>query len=302
MIEAGRVYVSFGSPFNGCLDATTGAVLWQRTDFVCNHFRGAGSSPALFQNLLFLHFDGSDRQYVVAMDKNTGKTVWQTNRSVDFQDLDPSTGQPDREGDWRKAFSTPVMLEVGGKRQLISLGSMALYAYEPETGQEIWRVEAIRSHSGSPRPVVGHGLIFAPMGMGRELWAVRPDGHGVVTDSHVVWKYARAIPGRASLLLVGDLLFMIDDGGVAACVEAKTGTERWRQRVGGNYSASPIHANGKVYFFSEEGKTTVIDAAPEYREVAVNELDSGFMASPAVSGHALFVRGKTHLYRIERDH
>jgi outer membrane protein assembly factor BamB len=299
VIEAGRLYVSFGAPFSGCLDSATGAVLWQRTDFVCNHFRGAGSSPFIHGDRLFLHFDGADRQYVVALDKHTGKTLWQTNRSIDFQDIDPSTGQPDREGDWRKAYSTPVMLEAAGKLQLISLGSMALYAYDPDTGQELWRVEAVRSHSGSPRPVMGHGLVFAPMGMGRELWAVRPDGRGVVTDSHVLWKYGRAVPGRASILLVGELIFMVDDGGVAACVDAKTGTERWRQRVSGNYSASPIHASGKVYFFSEEGKTTVIDAAADYREIAVNELDGGFMASPAVSGDALFVRSKTHLYRLE---
>jgi len=299
VIEEGRVYVSFGSPCNACLDSKTGEVIWQRTDFVCNHFRGAGSSPFLYKHLLILHLDGSDRQYVVAMDKNTGKTVWKTDRTVDFHDLDPSTGQPNREGDLRKAFSTPVIAQTQGKPLLVSLGSMALYGYDPLTGQELWRAEAIGSHSGACRPVLGHGLIFSPMGSGLELWAVRPDGRGVVTDTHVAWKYKRGVCRRPSLVLVDDLLFMVDDSGVATALEAKTGKEVWKQRLGGNYSASPISCAGKVYFFDQDGKSTVIKASRQYEVLAVNRLDDGFMASPAVSGNALFLRTKSALYRIE---
>jgi outer membrane protein assembly factor BamB len=299
VIEEGRVYVSFGAPCTACLNSSTGEVIWQRTDFVCNHFRGAGSSPLIYKHLLILHFDGSDRQYVVAMDKRTGKTVWKTDRSVDFHDLEAGTGQPNREGDLRKAFSTPVIADVQGRPLLISLGSMALYGYDPLTGEERWRAEAIGSHSGACRPVLGHGLVFSPMGAGVELWAVRPDGHGVVTDTHVAWKYKRGVPRRPSLLLVDDLLFMVEDGGVATCVEAKTGKEVWKQRLGGDYSASPIYCGGKVYFFNQDGKATIIKASREYQVIAVNRLEDGFMASPAVSGRALFLRTKSALYRIE---
>jgi outer membrane protein assembly factor BamB len=299
VIEEGRVYVTFGSPYIGCLDSESGDVVWQRTDFVCNHFRGAGSSPFLYKNLLIQHYDGSDRQYVVALDKKTGETIWQTERTVDFQDIDPETGGPGREGDLRKAFSTSVIAEVGGKPILISLGSMALYAYEPETGKEIWRVEKPGCHSGSGRPVLGHGLVFVPMGTCRELWAVRPDGRGCVTDSHVVWKHTRAVPHRSSPILVGDHIFMVDDNGVAACVAAGTGKELWCKRLGGNFSASPICAEGRIYFCDESGKATVIAASPEYEILAVNELQDGFMASPAVTGKSLIVRTKTALYRIE---
>lgn len=302
VLEEGRVYVSFGSPYTACLDGQTGEVIWDRTDFVCNHFRGAGSSPFIYKNLLILHFDGSDYQYVAAMDKATGETVWKTDRSVDFQDLDPETGKPKLDGDLRKGYSTPVIAEVDGKPVLISLGSTALYAYEPETGKELWRVEARGAHSGSSRPVVGHGLVFAPMGQGKgPLWAIRPDGRGVVTDSHVVWEVERSVPKRSSILLVGGLLFMVDDNGVAACVEAATGDLKWRERLGGDYSASPIHADGKIYFCDQDGKSTVIEAGPEYRVLAENQLDEGSMASPAVSGAALYLRTKTDLYRIENQ-
>jgi outer membrane protein assembly factor BamB len=299
VVEAGRLYVSFGSPYNGCLDLESGEVIWERKDFVCNHFRGAGSSPFIFKDLLIQHFDGSDLQYVVAMNKETGETVWKTDRSVDYQDRDPDTGEIYREGDQRKAYSTPVIVNVKGKPLLISLGSMALYAYDPMTGKEVWRVEAIDSHSGSCRPVLGHGLVYAPMGMDRELWAVRPDGQGNVTESHVVWKYTRDVPSRSSPILVDDLLFMVNDKGVAACVEAKTGKEVWRERLGGNYSASPIHARGRIYFCNEDGECSVVQASRTFRVLAVNQLDDGFMASPAVSENALFLRTRSHLYRVE---
>jgi outer membrane protein assembly factor BamB len=298
VIEEGRVYVSFGSPYTACLNSETGTVIWERTDFVCNHFRGPGASPFIYKNLLILHFDGSDHQFVVAMDKQTGKTVWKTDRTVDYHDLDPSTGKPNREGDFRKAYSTPVIAEVQGQPLLISLGSMALYGYDPLTGAERWRADAIGSHSGACRPVVGHGLVFVPMGAGLELRAVRPDGHGVVTDTHVVWKQKRGTPRRPSPLLVDDLLFLVDDGGVASCLEAKTGKEVWKERLGGNYSASPIYSGGKIYCFDQDGKGTIIKAGRKYEVLAVNRLDNGFMASPAVSGNALFLRSKTDLYCI----
>jgi outer membrane protein assembly factor BamB len=299
VIEKGRVYVTFGSPYTGCLDSRTGKVLWERTDLVCNHFRGAGSSPVIYKDLLILHFDGSDCQYLLAFDKHTGKTRWKTPRTVDFQDLDPETGKPKIDGDFRKSFSTPLVIEVQGKPVLISLGSMALYAYEPETGKELWRVESPGSHSGCTRPVAGNGLVFSPIGYMAPIWGVRPDGRGVVTHSHVAWRYETSVARRSSLLLVGDWLFDLNADGFAACLEAKTGKELWRERLGGNFSASPILAQGKIYCFDEKGKTTVIEASPKFRRLAVNLLDDGFMASPAVSGKALYLRTKSSLYRIE---
>ena len=300
VVEEGRLYVSFGSPYNACLDPATGDVLWERTDFVCNHFRGPGSSPFLYKKLLILHFDGSDEQYVVALDKETGKTVWRTDRTVDYQDTDPETGKIESEGDWRKAYSTPIIAEVQGRDLLVSLASMALYGYEPANGKELWRVEFAGSHSGSCRPVFSHGLIYATTGADAELWAVRPGGQGVVTDTHVAWKHPRvAVPRRSSLVVVEDSIYMVDDSGVGACLDAKSGKLIWKKRLGGNFSASLLHANGRIYCFDQEGKATVIQASRKYKVLAENQLDEGFMASPAVSGNALFVRTRTHLYRIE---
>jgi outer membrane protein assembly factor BamB len=298
--EPGRVCVTFGSPGTACLDPKSGKVLWARRDLECNHYRGAGSSPIFFGDLLIMHFDGSDLQYLVALDKKTGKTVWKTDRSIDFQDLGPD-GKPAAEGDLRKAFATPHITTVNGKPLLISSGAKATYGYDPLTGKEIWRVEERNNHSASTRPVVGHGLIYFSSGFPRaHLLAVRPDGQGHVTSSHVAWSTSRSVPSKPSLLLVGDLLYMITDAGVASALDAKSGELIWTARVGGTFSASPVSAEGRIYFFDEDGKTTVIEAGREYKVLATNTLDEGFLASPAIAGKALFVRTKTHLYRIEQ--
>ena len=299
VIEAGRVYVTFGSPGTAAIDTATGKVMWERRDLECNHFRGAGSSPILFGNLLVMHFDGSDVQYVVALDKRTGKTVWKTNRTVDFQDLDPN-GKIKADGDFRKAFATPQIVMAGNDPVLVSPGSRATYGYDPLTGKELWRVEEPTSFSSSTRPVSGNGLVYYTTGWNTgQILAVKPDGRGDVTGSHVVWRVARGAPKKPSLLLLGDLLLMGNDSGVVTCLDARTGAEVWTARLTDSYSASPVAADGRVYFFSEDGKTTVIEAGRAFKVLAENTLAEGFMASPAIDGKALYLRTRSHLYRIE---
>ncbi|MDQ3623700.1 MAG: PQQ-binding-like beta-propeller repeat protein [Verrucomicrobiota bacterium] len=312
VIEEGRLYVTYGSPGTACIDTRTGKVLWERRDFVCNHYRGAGSSPILWGDLLIMHFDGSDVQYVVALDKKTGKTVWKTDRSVDFKDLDKD-GKPVGEGDLRKAFATPHVIEHGGRPLLLSSGAKAHYGYDPQTGREVWRVEELDQHSASTRPVTAHGLAFFQTGFSKgQLLAVKlpalgksSDAPTVLGESQLAWRLKRSIPNKPSATLAGDLLFLIDDGGIASCVEAKTGTVIWTQRVEGNYSASPILAPGspgqagRLYVCSENGKVAVLAVDREFALLADNQLGDGYMASPAVAGKALFLRSKTHLYRIE---
>lgn len=299
VLEEGRAYVTFGSPGTACIDTRTGQVLWERRDLQCNHYRGAGSSPIIYENLLIMNFDGSDLQYVIALDKQTGKTVWKTNRSIDYKDLGPD-GQPAAEGDLRKAFSTPHVTEVAGQPLLISQGAKAIYGYDPRTGAEQWRVEERQNHSASARPVVGRGLVFVLTGWGQgQLLAIKPGGRGDVTGSHIAWRTTKGVAKKPSLLLVDDLIYMINDGGVATALETTSGRQVWSERIGGNYSSAPLFAGGHLFLFSEEGKATVLVPGRDFKKVAENTLATGFMASPAVTDQALILRTKTHLYRIE---
>lgn len=299
VIEPGRVYVSFGSYGTACLDMATRQTVWQRTDLPCRHFRGPGSSPILFENLLILTMDGVDVQYLAALDKRTGQTVWKTDRTTAWDDLD-ADGKPKLEGDLRKAFSTPLVLDLQGKPMLVSSGSKAIYGYDPRTGRERWKV-CHGSHTAASRPVFAQGLVMFVTGMGKpEAWAVEPNGQGDVTGSHVAWKSTtKTVSKTSSPVTAGDLLFMVSDDGVLCCLEIATGRELWKQRLGGSFVASPICADGRLYFCNEEGGTTVIKPGRSYELLAANSLEAGCMASPAVSGRALFLRTKTHLYRIE---
>jgi outer membrane protein assembly factor BamB len=182
---------------------------------------------------------------------------------------------------------------------MISPASKALYAYDPRTGRELWKVRHT-AHTAVLRPVFGQGLAVFCTGLGKpELWAVRTDGQGDVTDTHVAWKVERGAPKTPSPILVDDLLYMVSDDGAVACLEAATGKEVWRERIGGQYAASPVYADGRLYFFSQQGKTTVLKAGRAYEVLATNTLEAGFMASPAIAGKAFSLRTKTHLYRIE---
>ena len=299
VIEEGRVYVTFGSPGTACIDTKTGAVLWQRTDFVCNHFRGAGSSPIIHGDLLYLNFDGSDFQFVAALDKKTGRTAWKVNRSIDYQDLDAS-GQPTAQGDFRKAFSTPQVIMQDGRPILLSSGAKAHYAYEVATGAEIWRLEEREQHSASSRPIVAHGMVYLQTGFSKsQLLAVKLGGRGVLDVSQVAWREKKNVPSKPSIIVHEDLVYLVDDAGIVSCLEAKTGTEVWRERIPGNYSASPLLAAGHLYFFSEAGQVTVLEPGRTFKKIAENKFETGFMASPAVSGKALYLRTRTHLYRVE---
>jgi outer membrane protein assembly factor BamB len=136
--------------------------------------------------------------------------------------------------------------------------------------------------------------------MQSQLLAVRYDGKGDVTDSHIVWRSDRQIPKMPSPLLVGDELYVVSDNGITTCFDAHTGDQLWRERLGGNYSASPIYADGRIYFFSREGDTTVIRPGKKFELLAANHLDGRFMASAAVAGKAFILRTDKHLYRVAK--
>lgn len=300
VIEPGRVYVHFGSYGTACLDTITGEMLWQRRDLPCRHFRGPGSSLILFENLLIVTMDGVDVQYLVALDKATGRTVWKTDRTAEWNDLD-AEGKPRDEGDLRKAYSTPLVVEVNGAQQMLSVGAKAVYGYDPASGRELWNIPT-RGFSGAAGPVYGRGIAYMISGFGRtELLAIRLDGKGQTPEPHVIWDTSSGMPRTPSPLLIDDLIFTVSDTGTVMCLDAATGERIWRNRAPGHHAASPLCADGRIYCFNQDGKTTVFKAARQYEMLATNTLDGGFMASPAVSGKALFLRTKTHLYRIEAE-
>lgn len=296
-IEPGRVYVHFGSYGTACLDTATRKVLWQRADLPCRHFRGPASSVILFENTVILTMDGADVQYLIALDKQTGKTVWKTDRSVVFNDAEGFQGFA-KEGDLRKAHSTPLIVDVDGRPQMFSPGAKAAYAYDPRTGRELWMVRYL-AWSAAPRPVVGGGLALILTGLGSsELLGIRLGGQGDVTDTHIAWRIPKAAK-TASPVLVDGLLYMVNDDGAMNCVEIPSGNVVWKERLAGNYAASPIVADGRIYACNQQGKTFVLKPGRTFDALATNVLDTGCMASPAVDGKALILRTKTHLYRIE---
>ena len=302
VIEPGRVWVHFGSYGTACIDTKTLKTIWSRNDLPCRHYRGPGSSPILWGDLLILTFDGADQQYVTALDKKTGKTVWRTDRSTKFTDLDEQ-GNVTREGDFRKGFATPLIVDNGGKPQLVSIGSMSAFGYDPATGKELWNLPQ-PGHTPAPSPVFDKGMTFIINGRGGAviMSAVKVDGQGDVTDSKVVWKNSDEIlPHEPSPIIVDGLMYLMTNNGTLSCLEAATGTVVWSERLGGNYVTSPIYADGRLYFCSTQGKCYVTGVGREYKLLATNDLDGSFMASPAVAGKSLILRTKTHLYRIEES-
>jgi outer membrane protein assembly factor BamB len=288
VVEPGRLYCHFQQA-TVCLDTRTGKILWKRHIPVA-YSVGAGSSPVVYDDLLILICDGIDTQFVTALNKDTGETVWKTARPP-FRT---------EEVQQRKAYSTPLIIRHEGRDQLIAPGAQWFISYDPRTGEEIWRVDHGDGFSNVPRPLFGHGMVYLCTGFGtKQLWAIRVDGQGDVTDTHVVWKERSQIPTNPTPLLAGELVFVISDTGVGSCLDARTGKSYWKQRIGGNHSASPICVSDRVYFFSQEGETKVIRAAADYEELAENHVAGRIMASPAVLPDALLLRTDTRLLRIE---
>lgn len=282
-----RVYVHFGAQGTAALDRQ-GNVLWRNADLKYRQWHGNGGSPVLVDDLLIFNCDGADVQFIVALDRATGRVVWKTERNIDVER--------------RYSYCTPLLIHVDGQAQLISPAAGAVMAYEPRTGKEIWRVRLDDGYSNVPRPVFGHGLVFVSNSTDHpHLLAIRPGGQGDVTATRIAWRMRRAVPLTSSPLLVGDELYMVSDTGVATCLQATTGKVHWRERLGGEYSASPLHADGKVYFQSDDGTATIIKAGPKFEVIARNQLDERVLASYAAVDGALLIRAEGHLYRISAD-
>lgn len=299
VIEEGRLYCHFGTLGTFCVDTANGKVLWKNTDAALKlmHENGPGSSLVPWRDKLVFHGDGSDVQFVAALDKQTGRLAWKTGRS----------GEMNRNPQLRKSYATPLIVELAGKPVLFSQGANWLYGYDPANGKELWKVSyGTLGFSLSARPVAGHGMFYMSTGFAKpQLMAVKCEG---AEPPEIAWSFTKGAPTMPSPLLVGDELYFVNDGGILVCLDARTGAENYRERLanettkrmGGTYNASPLVADGRLYIFNREGVTHVIAPGKQFRKLADNKLEGQVMASPAAVDGALFIRTDQALYRIEQ--
>jgi hypothetical protein len=288
VLEPGRAYFHFGTFGTVCVDTLSATVLWTNSTLRIMHENGPGSSPILVGDLLVFHLDGSDTQSIAALSKKSGQLAWRTARSGAMAD----------HIQLRKSYATPMRIPLDGQDTILSQGADWLYAYDPVDGRELWKLKyGSLGFSLSSRAVSGHGMIFLATGyMRSEMQAIRLNGRREPVHA---WKYAKGAPTMSSPLLVGDELYFISDsGGMLTCLDARTGTELYRERLGGSHSASPIFADGHILLPSREGVTSVVAPGKTFRLVAKNTLPGKMMATPAAVGDSLFLRTDSALYRI----
>ncbi len=287
IFESGRLYVHFGHNGTACLNAADGSVIWRQTNLSYIPVHGNGGSPLLFQDRLIFSCDGKDDPFVVALNKTNGSVLWKTDRNVKVSR--------------NFSFSTPLPIEVAGKPQIILPGSGAVVSYDPENGKEIWRFLYGEGYSVVPRPVFHKGIIYVSSGFNQaNLFAVRTDGKGDVTDTHLVWDETKTIPKESSPIIVDDLLYLNDDKGILTCFNAATGKVHYRERLDGKggYSASPVYASGHLFFHNGDGTTTVVKPGKKFEKVSENDLREHGLSSFAVVSDGLIVRTEEHLFRI----
>lgn len=292
VVTENRVVCHFGTFGTWCLDRSTGNVVWENREHHVDHETGPGSSPIVHGNLVIFHMDGTDDQFVVGLDQSSGSTVWKTSRS----------GKLNASPSMQKAFATPTILDHATGPVLVSPGADWLYGYDPDDGTELWKVAYPKTgFSTVPRPIVdGRRLYICTGFMRSSLLALEMTDEGVAQAPELVWQYDRQVPTMPTPLVHGGLLYMVSDQGIATCVDTNEGHSVWQKRLGGAFSASPIFADGYVWFSNRDGEVIVVRPGREYDEVARNRLDSQIMGTPAAIGSALFVRTAKFLYRIEK--
>ena len=288
IIESGKVYCHFGTYGTACVDTKNGKVLWRNLELKCMHENGPGSCPVLHDDSMIFHMDGSDVQYVAALNKVDGSLKWKTSRG----------GKMHANPQLKKGYSTPILIKRNGKDELISPGANWLYSYDPKTGKENWKVDyEVLGFSNVARPVSGDGMIYVATCFMRSQML----GISAGSTPEIVWRYKKGVPNTPSPLLSKGLLYFVgDSGGLVTCLDAKSGDLVWSERIAsGKYWSAPFIANGKIYFHSEEGVTTVIEDGRNFKIVSENKINGKLMSSAAVSDGAIFLRSDKALYRIE---
>jgi outer membrane protein assembly factor BamB len=271
-----RVYAYFGPAGMLCVDFT-GKQVWHRDFGPIDHVWGTGASPALCGEFVIVNGDNDKDSFLYALDRKTGEIQWKTKRAAG--------------GGW----STPIIVKTAAGEELVVAGAHAVIAYDPRSGKELWRCEGL-SETVCPTPVAGRGLIFAVSGRNGPTLAIRPNGKGNVTQTHIAWSQKRGGPAVPSPILVGGLLYVLNDGGLLSCYDAKSGERHYVERLDGTFWSSPVAAGERIYFTNTEGTTTVVAPGTKYRSLATNQLGERCVASPAVVEGAMIFRGDKHLF------
>jgi outer membrane protein assembly factor BamB len=296
-IEQHFVYVHFGHYGTACFDTRDGSEVWKRDDLPCTHVQGPGSSPILYGNLLILHLEGTERQYITALNKTDGHTVWETNRPKDVIDRLEPIG--------KKAYITPLIIDIKGRKMMISNGSAACMAYDPDTGEEIWRI--IRGEDSTiAMPFAEDGLVFFHTGFVTgpdkerfaELMAVDPDGSGDIAKSNLKWKMETPILQLSTPVINKGYIYTIDTKSILMCIEAETGNIVKIHQVEGQIQCISHSGCRKIYISSTRGETMVFQEGPDLELLAENRLEGEIWASPAAVGNSLLIRTSKFLYRI----
>lgn len=286
------IYISFGSFGTVCLDRQDGSVRWKHDKYQVVHETGPGTSPILYEDLLIIHFDGTDRQFVVALDKESGDERWLTKR----------TGELHERNSMQKAFATPLVAKINGKDQLISPGADWVYGYEPLTGKELWKIKfGELGFSNAPQPVVFEEMIYVCTGFMRSQLLAIDASNGKPDESSIAWRYKTQVPCMPTPIIVDDRIYFVSDSGIASCLDRKTGDLIWNVRLGGGFSSSPIYSDGKLYFSNREGEVFVVKPGDTYELVATNQLDNRIMATPVTVGETLLIRTESSLYCFEAN-
>lgn len=302
VLEEDALYVHFGTYGTARIDPATGEKVWERRDINVRHYRGPGSSPIIHGDLLILTFDGIDQQFVTALEKKTGKSVWKTARTTDYQDLDKE-GHPTRDGDMRKAYHTPAVFAINGQEVLVSIGSRAAFGYDVKTGKELWTIRHGGFNAAIPPLRLGDMLILNTGSERAHTLCVRIDDkmQGDITETHVLWDREKRNASEAAPVIVNGTLFQTTRGGIVSAVEVKSGTDLWDDRMAGKHVPAPLVIGDKMLFSNDRGESYLIRATPEkFEQVGMNQLAEPISASPAVADGALFMRTSGALYKIAK--
>ncbi|MDC0252072.1 PQQ-binding-like beta-propeller repeat protein [bacterium] len=280
-----RIFVSFldGEKMFVAAYDLEGNQLWQQRPGVYSSKHGYCSCPVLWKNMVIVNGDHDGEAYIVALDQKSGETIWKTERPNKL-----------------RSYCTPIIREIDGRTQLILSGSESVASYDPENGTQHWVLD------GPTEQFVASlvynedlNLLFMTCGFPQKhMLAIRPDGSGNVTKTHVVWRDTAGASYVPSPIAIGEYFLVVADNGVASCFVAGTGERYWRERLPGGHSASIIAANGLAYFISDEGIVSVLKPGPEFKVIAQSEVGENVYASPAVYGDQFFIRGEEHLFCI----